>query len=430
VPKVLLFSRQPLAKRPLHEWLDDTAENIVLLTTPTAVSECPDVLAEFFPHHRLVEDYSSWVAEQAAEEAAREHGVQLVASTSEHDVLRAARLRERLGLAGQHTASAAAYRDKVVMKELAQQAGVPVPSFAAVDGPMDLLDFIDAHDFPVVVKPRLGAGAHGVTVLHGRVDLDAFLAAQQDAEPPYLAGQWMAETFVQGDFYHVDGMMVGGRLLHGWPSRYNVGVHEHVRDQAVLSSTMLSADDVRHGVLMRLTADVIAALPPTPMPLAFHLEAWIDSRGEPILCEIASRAGGGPIAEAYESCFGVQLAKEGLRSQCGADLLVTEQPAAPTASWGWVIIPPGHGVLVPPDHPCPVPGARLTVLMAAGAIGTGLRHATESVVSALVSAGSPSEVRLKLDQVVDWWSSNATWKESPSHESPAAASAQPVGRAR
>jgi hypothetical protein len=46
MPKVLLFSRQPLTSRPLQEWLDDTVGSVVLLTTPKAVRGAEDILAE------------------------------------------------------------------------------------------------------------------------------------------------------------------------------------------------------------------------------------------------------------------------------------------------------------------------------------------------------------------------------------------------
>lgn len=408
MPPVLLFSRQPLARRPLQEWLDDT-ENVVLFTTAKAVSGAEDVLEKHFPRHRLVDDYYSWEAERAAEEAARQHGAGLVACTSEHDVLRAGRLRDRLGVPGQGSASATAYRDKVTMKRLAQAAGLRVPAFTAVDGPLDLLDFADAQGYPVVTKPRLGAGADGVRVLRGAPDVAAFLAAQVTADPPYLPGQWMAESFVSGDFCHVDGIMAGGRVVHCWPSRYSSGLHEHVRDQACVTSMLLSPADPRHAALMELTAGVIAALPPAALPLAFHLEAWIGADGEAVLCEIASRAGGGPIAAAYELVFGVHLAREGLRAQCGAELTLAGQPPPPEAAWGWLVIPPGRGTLVPPREPCPVPGARLTIEMKAGDVGAGVVHAADAAATAIVSAGTAAEVSARLDEVAAWWQQNANW---------------------
>ncbi len=409
MPTTLVFSRQPLNSRPLQEWLDDTPDSVVLLTTPKAVAGAEDELAKFFPRHRLVDDYHSWAAERAAEQAAREFQADRVACTSEHDVLRAARLRARLGLPGQSTQSATAYRDKVVMKQRARQAGLPVPAFTAVDSPMDLLEFVDTVGFPVVVKPRSGFGAEGVRVLRDQRDVDAFLDRERESALPYLPGQWMAEFFVRGDFFHVDGIMADGRIVHGWPSQYNSGVAEHLRDEACLSSVLLAPDDPRTAVLMRLAADLIAALPTADGPLAFHMEAWIRPDGRPVLCEIASRAGGGGIAGTYERAFGVQLAREGLRGQCGSELTLRHQPRGPQSSYGWLVIPPGHGTFAPPPGPCPVPGVELTVDLAAGTRGHGLSHAAESAARALVSGATPDEVRGRIDETVRWWRLNTSW---------------------
>ena len=409
MPKALLLSRQPLSSRPLQDWLDSPARDVVLFTTHQAAAGSEDILSTHFPAHRLVDDYHSWRAELEAEETARQHRVELVASTSEHDVLRAARLRERLGLPGQGNASATAYRDKVVMKRFAVEAGIRVPRFAPVDSVRDLLGFIDAHGLPVVVKPRFGAGAAGVEIVHDRQGLEDFLRRADGGEPPLVPGQWMAETFVAGDFFHVDGIMREGKVVHGWPSQYNGGIVEHLRDQSQLSSVLLAPQDPRTPVLMDVTAAMIAALPPCEHPLAFHLEAWLGADGRPVLCEIASRAGGGPIAETYEHAFGVQPAKEGLRAQCGSALTLDHQPPAPVRAHGWLVLPPRHGVFTPPPDPCPVAGAEVTVYLAAGTRSRGMDHAAQAAAQVIVAASTPEEVRARLGEAADWWRRSAAW---------------------
>jgi hypothetical protein len=417
MPKVVLMSRQPLTKRPLQKWLDDTANTIVLITSRSAVEGSQDVLAEHFPNHRLVDDYSSWSTDRVAEEAARACGADLVASTSEQDVLRAARLRVRLGLTGQLSDSATAYRDKVIMKRLARRAGLGVPEFTAVDDAMDLLDFIDAQGFPIVVKPRSGVGAIGVSMLHDPHDVDDFMGRQRMADPPYLPGQWMAEAFVRGDFFHVDGIMRNGKIVHGWPSQYSGGLAEYLRDRSpFLSSVLLAPDDDRTAVLMGLTEDVIATLPSAPLPLAFHCEAWIGSDGRPILCEIASRAGGPPIPDAYRAAFGVHLSREALRAQCGSDLTVARQPQAPEPASGWIQFPPQHGRFMPPASSCPIPGVDLAITMTSGAESAGVSDLDDMAASAIVTGSSAAQVRQRIELAAQWWAQNTTWARSGPHD--------------
>lgn len=408
MPKVLLLSRQPLTQRPLQNWLDDTASSIMLITPKSAVVGAEDVLAQHFPDHRLVDDYCSWSTMRVAEQAARSFGAELVASTSEEDVLRAARLRERLGLTGQGGDSATAYRDKVTMKWLARAAGVAVPAFDTIDDPMDLLDFIDAHGFPVVTKPRYGAGASGVRMLHNRRDVAEFLD-HPAANPPFLPGQWMVETFVRGDFYHVDGIMRDGRIVHGWPSRYSDGIAEYLRAGSCLASALLAPEDPHRNRLMELTAEVIAALPAAPLPLAFHCEAWVVPDGRPVLCEIACRAGGALIPRAYERAFGVQLSKEALRAQCGSALTLSHQPSVPDPASGWLVFPPQSGRFAPPVESCPVPGVELTISMAAGTDSVGLSQVDDVAANAIVSARTAAGVRERIDLAVRWWRERTTW---------------------
>jgi biotin carboxylase len=406
---VLLFSRQPLAKRALHQWLDDAADSVVLLTSRDAVAGVAGCLDDLFLGHVLVDDYHSWTTEQVAEAAARAHGVELVASTSESDVLRAARLRARLGLAGQSTASATAYRDKLQMKRLAQAAGIAVPALAALENPIDLLDFIDVHGLPVVVKPRSGAGAEDVWIMRQPEQVTAFLGNERRSAVPYLPGQWMVESFVCGDFFHVDGIMHDGRVVHCWPSQYNGGVAEWVQGRPHLSSVLLGRDDPRAALLTSLAHDVVSALPPAELPCAFHLEAWINGAGTPVLCEIASRAGGGPIAEVYERCFGVDLAKEGLRAQCGSALTLDHQPAGPAAPFGWILFAAGHGTFVPPAEPCPVPGVTFSVGLPAGTRRQGVEHSSDVAGKALVVAETVGQVGQRVRDVSRWWHDSVSW---------------------
>ncbi|MFF4160741.1 acetyl-CoA carboxylase biotin carboxylase subunit family protein [Streptomyces sp. NPDC001678] len=409
---ILLFSRRPLRRRPLQDWLGDAAARVVLVTPRSAVEGAEEIVTRRFLGHRLVDSYDSWAADLAAEAAAREFGVGLVASTSEDDVIRAARLRERLGLPGQRPVSAFAYRDKAVMKELIREAGLAVPHFAPVDHALDLLDFIDAHGYPVVVKPRFGAGAEGVAMLYTDKDLDAFLTDIPRLGTPLVPGQWMAETFVRAPFFHVDGIMRDGAVIHSWPAQYSGGVAEHLKESVGIGSVLLDPADERTPLLQNFAADVIAALPPTDQATAFHLEAWIDGDGRPVLCEIASRAGGALVAEVYEEAFGVHLAREGLRAQCELPLSLTVQPATPRAVGGWLLLPPGHGRFSPPTGTCPVPGVSLTVHLDAGTSCAGAQYAGHTAASVLATAapGDPADtVSGRLTEAAEWWARHAGW---------------------
>lgn len=408
--RILVFSRQPLRSRPLHEWLAEVRSRLVLVTTQAAVRDAPVDPATVFADVHAVTDYRSWRTEVEAEELARRHRVTAVASSSEDDVLRAARLRDRLGLAGQDLASATAYRDKVAMKLAARAAGVPVPAFMAWDSPLDLLDFVAEHGLPVVVKPRRGSGSRRVHILRDDRDVAAVLAAGLLPAAPDRSGEWMVEAFVDAPLCHVDGVMCDGRILHCWPSRYSSGNEEIARTRVPLSSVMLDPDDPDRPVLTGFAADVIAALPATPYPTSFHLEAFRPPGGRPLLCEIASRTGGAGVAPAQELSFGVHLSRQSLRGQCGLPLSLAERQVEPDPPTGWIMFTRGQGVYTPPAGPAPVAEAKIDHLLAAGSVSQGAEHVCDAAASAIVWGESARIVRERVEQLLGWWAGSDVWR--------------------
>ncbi|MFI7667845.1 acetyl-CoA carboxylase biotin carboxylase subunit family protein [Nocardia sp. NPDC049526] len=407
--RILLLSRKPLIERPLHEWLAEVVTDTVLVTVPGALADIGADVRGRFRDCRTVSDYQSWSTEWTAECAAREHRVGLVASSSEDDVLRSARLRDRLGLPGQTLESARAYRDKLIMKDTAARAGVKVPRRRAIDRPTDLMEFTEEVGLPVVVKPRRGSASIGVRILRGRSDVTAFLASGELPAAPQCSGRWIAEEYIEGDFFHVDGVIADAAVVHCWPSQYNSGNAEAAQTESELSSVLLAPDDPRTCLLQRFAADVHRALPTPAFPTSFHLEAWIPAHGRPVLCEVAARTGGALIARTYREAFGVHLSRENLRGQCGLGLELTHQPAAPRHAGGWVLFPPGHGRFEPPTGACPVAGTEVELHMPAGAFAHGPEYAAHSAAAVAVHADTAEQVRERIRETTRWWTEEARW---------------------
>ncbi|HET8970554.1 MAG TPA: 5-(carboxyamino)imidazole ribonucleotide synthase [Candidatus Nanopelagicales bacterium] len=84
-------------------------------------------------------------------------------------------------------------QDKLVMRRALQAAGAPVPRWAQVDGPADVVGFAEQTGWPVVVKTsRGGYDGRGVWVLADAAAADTHFAA---ARLPSGA-QWLAEERV------------------------------------------------------------------------------------------------------------------------------------------------------------------------------------------------------------------------------------------
>ncbi|MEV7026511.1 hypothetical protein [Kitasatospora sp. NPDC093558] len=344
---LLLLNRRPLLDR-LASWFPDCAEELVVVTDPSALGDAgPAAWSGRFRHLEVVDDYAAPETGELVERLVRAHAVERILTTAESDVLRAARLRRRLGLPGQTEASALAYRDKHVMKTLAGAAGVPVAPMRLVHDGAELADFAHEHGLPVVVKAVDGVACLGQQVLAD----PAALGSLREWPAPLLAEAW-----IEGDTFHVDGLMAGGAVLFSRPSRYLNSQWLTHHGSAPLVSGMLAADDTLYARLQRAVRDVVAALPGPEGACAFHAEFFHTADDRIVLCEIACRAGGGSIVEAFELATGVNLHGASLLGQAGrtADL-----PGPGTvvrhgyATW----YPPVEAATLRqlPQH-CPLPG--------------------------------------------------------------------------
>lgn len=315
----LVFNRREILA-DLVNWFPDSARSLVVLTAESVLGgQDAARLAKAFRHLEVVADYSDPGVAAIAERMCRDYAVEAILTTAEADVVRAARLRARLGLPGQDLDSAVAYRDKYVMKTMAGAAGVPVAPMRLVRRAADVIEFAESSGFPIVIKPVDGASSIGMRVLSDKRDVGR-LSAEWQCHPP--AKPELAEAWVDGEQYHVDGLMSQGGVVQSLRCRYLHTQWLSTSQSMPLISGMLDARDGLRAELERAARKVIAALPPAPGLYPFHAEFFRAPGGEIVLCEIACRAGGGGVVEAYQLSTGVNLYQASLLGQAGrADLL-------------------------------------------------------------------------------------------------------------
>jgi biotin carboxylase len=289
----------------------------------------------------------------------------------------------------------------------AESSGIPVPRTRLLHGAVDLLCAAEELSMPLVVKPRLGSAAVGVRILRDADDLRAVLSVGLLPAAPRGAPDLIAQEFIAGDMFHVDGLMQDGRILLDWPSRYSTGVAESVRPESVVFDVQLPVDDPRTPVLRHLAADVVRALPATPDPTAFHLEAWIADDGRPTFCEIACRPGGGPVIPLFEAAFGVNLSEANYRGQAALPL-TRPSVSRPADAAGGVIVSPGVGEFTPPSTR-PDDTAFLELGVAPGERRRGPRFGGDSAMTAVVLAATHQSLVTRLDAVAQWWRAEAQW---------------------
>ena len=235
----------------------------------------------------LDDELKSWLAgyEQVSsvtDEAALREAVQRVQgrewvdrleATVEAHVLVTARVREACTIPGISSRTAYLCRDKVAMKQALREAGIPCAASAAVSSRADARAFADEVGYPLIVKPRDGAGAAGTHRVEDDEALDRVLGTVDEGSAIAI------EEFVDGHEGYYDTLSIEGAVAHDFITHYFPNVLEAMRTrwispQMVATNRMDSAD---YGELREMGRRVIETLGIGTS--ATHMEWFFGSKG-------------------------------------------------------------------------------------------------------------------------------------------------------
>lgn len=119
----------------------------------------------------------------------------------------AARLRETLRLPGMTVAETVPFRDKEIMKQVLDEAGVRVPHHARARSTAEVEAAVERIGFPAIVKPIAGAGSADTH----RVDDRAALA--KVLEWTRHVPEVSVEEFIEGEEFTFDTICANGEIL-------------------------------------------------------------------------------------------------------------------------------------------------------------------------------------------------------------------------
>jgi carbamoylphosphate synthase large subunit len=146
-------------------------------------------------------------------------------TTIEAHTMSVAQARENCTIPGTSVHTAWLCRDKPSMKDALRAAGVPTAASMAADSAEQVLAFADAVGYPLILKPRSGAGAQDTT----RVDNSAELAAALGAFGAQGTRSIAVEEFVEGHEGFYDTLSVDGRPELDFVSHYFPNVLDAMR---------------------------------------------------------------------------------------------------------------------------------------------------------------------------------------------------------
>jgi hypothetical protein len=218
----------------------------------------------------------------------------------------------------------------------------------------------------------------------------------------------IAEAFIKGRMYHVDGLILNNELIINQPSAYFNTCIEFQKGTHV-GSYMLDDSNPLTQRLKNLNRRVLAILP-SPSNFAFHAEYFHDENDELIFCEIASRPGGGAIKDAIYAKFKINIVTEWMKCEIKRNYQKAEKRELANTLTGFLLIPPSNGILkyVPPTIPFEwVQQYRVTA-----SIDTEYKaHVRTSgeIVNIVVASLNESELLDRLHTVSTWMHEQVRW---------------------
>lgn len=259
----------------------------------------------------------------------RSRDLQRVVALDDFDVEVAGCIRDHLGLSGLSESHAKLFRDKLAMRRKAREIGIRAPAFTAVWNHEQVRTFLDAVPAPWLLKPRSQASAAGIRKLHRADDVWREIERLGDE-----ALHHVLERFVPGELFHVDSLVLGGRVIFAEVNAYARPLLDVYQGGGVYATRTLPRDRPEAAQLREANERVL-----TGFALgwgASHTEFLIaHDDGEAYLVETSARVGGANTAEMVEAATGINLWEEWAAIEIrGADYAL---PPARSAHAGVVV---------------------------------------------------------------------------------------------
>jgi hypothetical protein len=240
-------------------------------------------LSEYIPVRSLWD-------EEAVIAALREHlrgrPLDRIECLWEPGILLAARLRQVFGVDGLNVAQAKRFRDKELMKQALDDAGIRTPHHVAARSVAEVWEAAQRIGFPLILKPIDGAGSADTYRVRDTEELKAVIPRLRHV--PTVS----VEEFIDGEEYTFDTITVNGEIAYyniAWyrPRPLVARSNEWISPQVIALRNVLRPD-LQGGVTMGL--NVIKAL---EFDTGFtHMEWYRKADGEVVFGEIGARPPG------------------------------------------------------------------------------------------------------------------------------------------
>ena len=200
-------------------------------------------------------------------------------------VVLAAQLREHLGLAGMTVQQAMTFRDKELMKQVLDAAGIRTPRHTTASDVAGVRAAAERIGYPLIIKPIAGAGSADTYRVGSAEELATVLPRLRHVATVSV------EEFVDGEEFTYDTVCAGGRVLfenvcHYRPRPLEARSNEWISPMTVVLREL--GPEVQAGLEMgRAVLDVLGFRDGFS-----HMEWYRKSDGEVVFGEIGARPPG------------------------------------------------------------------------------------------------------------------------------------------
>lgn len=227
-------------------------------------------------------------------------------TTVEAHIMPCAWVREQTSIPGTSTRTAWLCRDKPAMKDALRDAGIATAQSLGTSSIEEAKAFIAKVGYPVILKPRDGAGAAGTCRANDASELDAAIAASGLGEGAGVA----VEEFIEGHEGFWDTLAVGGKVAHEFVSHYYPGVLEAMRERwispQIVATNAIDGDDTYDEVkaMGRKVIDILGV-----ETSATHMEWFFGPKGLKF-SEIGCRPPGVRMWDVYAAANEIDIYRE------------------------------------------------------------------------------------------------------------------------
>jgi len=235
-------------------------------------------------------------------------------ATVEAHMMATAEVREMCRIPGISRQTTLWCRDKPTMKEVLREAGVPCARSGGASSPSEVMDFIKEVGYPVIIKPRDGAGASGAYRIDDAQSFERVMVESGLAQRSFPVA---VEEFLSGHEGFFDTITCNGKVRHEFISHYYPNVLHAMRTRWI-SPQVVTTNRVNsegYNEVRKLGRRVIEVLGITTA--ATHMEWFITPKGL-MFSEIGCRPPGVGMWDIYNAANDMDLYREWARAICNA----------------------------------------------------------------------------------------------------------------